>query len=229
MKEALKVVFPKTIPVLIGFAVLGIAYGILMNEAGYGPLWVLFASTLFFAGSAQYIAIAFLAAGINPIYAFFVFLIVNARHLFYGVSMLDKYKGLGWKKYYLMFALIDETFSIASVTKVPEDVDRGWFFTVMSGLHHIYWVTASMIGVMIGQVLKFNTEGLDFVLTALFVVIFIDYWQKMSEHKPALIGLVATLASLVIIGEGQFLLLAMVSIIALLLIFKPKMDLEGLA
>jgi len=171
--KALKAAFPHTIPVFTGFTFLGIAYGILMNSKGYGFGWIVLMSFMAFAGSAQYVAINLLTSIFNPIYALLLTLMVNARHLFYGISMLDKYKGTGKFKPYLIFGLCDETFSIICSTNPPEGVNRNWFMFFITMLDHGYWVLGSALGGLLGYMVSFNTKGLDFVLTALFVVIFI--------------------------------------------------------
>lgn len=171
--KALKAAFPHTIPVFAGFIFLGIAFGILMNSKGYGGGWTILMSFIVYAGSAQYVAINFLTSVFDPLYALLLTLMVNARHLFYGISMLDKYKGTGKFKPYLIFGLCDETFSIICSANPPVGVNRNWFMFFITFLHHCYWVLGSAIGGLLGYMVSFNTKGLDFVLTALFVVIFI--------------------------------------------------------
>lgn len=222
--KALKAAFPHTIPVFTGFMFLGIAYGILMNSKGYGFLWTVLMSLLAFAGSAQYLAITALTSVFNPVSALLLTLIVNARHLFYGISMLDKYKGTGRLKPYLIFGLCDETFSITCSTEAPEGVDRNWFFFFITLLNHLYWVSGSAIGALLGYMVSFNTKGLDFVLTALFVVIFMGQWKSTEDHRPAVIGVLASLICLLLFGKSHFIIPSMLAILATLSLFRKKLS-----
>jgi 4-azaleucine resistance transporter AzlC len=214
--KALKAAFPHTIPVFTGFIFLGIAYGITMNDKGFGVGWTFLMSLMAFAGSAQYVAITFLTSAFNPVYALIMTLMVNVRHLFYGISLLDKYKGTGKFKPYLIFGLCDETFSIVCSTEPPEGADRNWFMYFITLLDHSYWVLGSVIGAILGSLITFNTKGLDFVLTALFVVIFVGQWKTHKDHKPAVIGVVCSVICLVIFGQSNFIIPSMISIISVL-------------
>ncbi len=225
MKEkntAFKAAFPHTIPVFTGFIFLGIAYGILMSSKGYGLVWTILMSTIVYAGSAQYVAITFLTTAFNPVYALLMTLMVNARHLFYGISMIDKYRDMGALKPYLIFGLCDETFSIVCSAEPPEGVDRKWFSFYITLLDHIYWVLGSVVGAVLGSILSFNTRGLDFVLTALFVVIFLGQWKSQKNHKPAITGLVCSVACLIVFGQSSFIIPSMIAILAVLLISRKK-------
>ncbi len=225
MKEkntAFKAPFPHTIPVFTGFIFLGIAYGILMSSKGYGLGWTILMSTIVYAGSAQYVAITFLTTAFNPIYALLMTLMVNARHLFYGISMIDKYRDMGALKPYLIFGLCDETFSIVCSAEPPEGVDRKWFSFYITLLDHIYWVLGSAVGAVLGSMLSFNTRGLDFVLAALFVVIFLGQWKSQKDHKPAITGLVCSAACLIVFGQSSFIIPSMIAILAVLLISRKK-------
>ncbi len=220
--RALKAAFPYTIPVLTGFTFLGIAYGIIMNSKGYGVGWTVLMSLLVFAGSAQYVAISFLTSAFNPIYAFLMTLMVNARHLFYGISLLDRYRGTGKFKPYLIFGLCDETFSITCSAEPPKGVNRDWFYFFITLLNHSYWVLGSALGGWLGTVISFNIEGLDFVLTALFVVIFVDQWKNQKNHKPAVIGVVCSVICLAIFGQDDFIILSMITILVALTIVRKN-------
>ncbi|HAA25704.1 MAG TPA: branched-chain amino acid ABC transporter permease [Ruminiclostridium sp.] len=219
-KTALKAAFPHTIPVLTGFVFLGAAYGILMNSKGYGIGWTILFSLTAFAGSAQYLAITFLTSVFNPIYALLMTLMINARHIFYGISLLNRYKDTGRLKPYLIFGLCDETFSIVCSTKPLEDVNENWFYFFITLLDHGYWVLGSAIGSMLGSIVLFNTKGLDFVLTALFVVIFVGQWKTRKDHKPAVIGVLCSVICLVIFGQGNFIIPSMIAILAALTLFR---------
>lgn len=220
--RALQAAFPHTIPVFTGFIFLGIAYGILMNSKGYGVGWTVLMSLMAFAGSAQYVAITFLTSTFNPVYALVMTLMVNARHLFYGISMLDKYKDIGKLKPYLIFGLCDETFSIIYSAEPPEDVNRNWFSFFITLLDHSYWVLGSALGGVLGSIVSFNTKGLDFVLTALFVVIFVEQWKTQKNHKPAVIGVVCSVICLVIFGQSNFIIPSMIVILSVLTISRKE-------
>lgn len=225
--SALKAAFPHTIPVLTGFLFLGTAYGILMNSVGYGFQWTVLMSLIVFAGSAQYVAVTFLTSAFNPFYALVMTLMVNARHLFYGISMLNKYKDMDKFKPYLIFGLCDETFSIICSTEPPEGIDRKWFNFFITLLDHFYWVTGSAIGALLGYMVSFNTKGLDFVLTALFVVIFIGQWKDAANRKPAMVGVACSAVCLAVFGPENFIIPSMLAIIAALSIFRRKLTGEA--
>lgn len=211
--RALRAAFPHTIPVLTGFMALGIAYGVLMQSKGYGVLWAVLMSALAFGGSMQYVAITLLTTAFDPLQAFLLSIMVNARHLFYGISMLGKYKGMGKIRWFLIFWLCDETFSISYSAEPPEGVERRYFYFWIAFLDYSYWVTATFLGGLLGNFIHFNTEGLDFVLTALFVVLFMEQW-KVRENRPAgLIGMVCALCSLLIFGSENLVIPAMVLIL----------------
>ncbi len=216
----LKAAFPYTVPVLTGYLFLGMAYGILMHSAGY-PLWYApMMSLLVYAGSMQYAAVPLLGAPFDPLGALMLTLMVNARHLFYGVSMLKPYRAAGRKWPYLVFAMSDETFSINVSAQPPEGVDRGWLFFWVSLLDQSYWVAACAFGGAVGEALTFDTRGIEFVMTALFVTVFAGQWQAEREHRPALAGLGASLACLALFGADAFILPAMLLIIGLLLALR---------
>jgi len=225
-KRILTSVFPITIPVLTGYIFLGIGYGILMSKIGYGIGWTFLLSLLVFAGSIQYVAIALLTSAFNPLYTLMLTLMVNARHVFYGISMLEQYKETGRLKPYLIFGLTDETFSLLSTIDPPEGVERKWFFFVVTLLNHCYWVIGSVLGSLAGYLINFNTKGLDFVLTALFTVLFIDQWKGTKNHCPALIGLVGSVGCLLVFRQDNFIIPAMVTIFLLLTAFKKVIDRE---
>lgn len=222
MKKALKAAFPHTIPILTGFLFIGMAYGMLMDSKGYGPGWSFLFSLIVLAGSAQFVGVTFLTSAFNPLYAFAMTLMINARHLFYGISMLERYKDMGKLKPYLIYGLCDETFSVICATTPPEGVSVKWFRFFITALHQLYWITGSVLGGLMGSMITFNTKGLDFVLTALFVVIFTSQWKAHPNHKPALIGLFSTTICLLLFGPDRFIIPAMIGIILLLIIFKKQ-------
>lgn len=223
-KKALRAAFPHTIPVLTGYLFLGFAYGLLMRSAGF-PVWVGTAmSAIVYAGSMQYAAVTLLGAPFAPFSALVLTLLVNARHVFYGVSMLSRYRGLGRREPYLIFALTDETFSINVSAQIPDGVREKDFYFWVSLLDQCYWVGATVLGGLFGEMLTMNTKGIEFVMTALFVVIFTGQWLDGKEHRPALIGLGASAVCLALCGPSTFILPAMASIIVLLLALKKPLS-----
>ncbi|MER3114843.1 AzlC family ABC transporter permease [Bacillus altitudinis] len=213
---AFKAAFPSTLPILTGFLFLGSAYGIFMNSLGFHPVYATLMSLLIFAGSMEFVAANLLLTAFNPVNAAFLTLMLNARHLFYGLSMLDKYKGTGKKKGYLIFGLCDESFAINSTAKIPENIDKGWFLFFVTLLNHFYWVFGATIGGLFGSFIHFQTKGLEFVMTALFVVIFLDQWMKEKKHYSSMIGFGTSFLCLIIFGAEQFILPAMALILSIL-------------
>ncbi|WP_027628160.1 AzlC family ABC transporter permease [Ruminiclostridium cellobioparum] len=224
--KALKAAFPHTLPVLAGFLFLGVAYGILMKSIGYGAGWTFLMSFLVFAGSMQYVGITLLTATFNPLYALFITLMVNARHIFYGISMLEKFKNTGRFKPYLIFAMCDESFSILCSAKPEKDVDKNWFMFFIVFLNRWYWIIGSVLGALLGNYIKFNTKGLDFALTALFVVIFINQWQELKNHFPAVVGVISSAVCLLIFGPDKFIIPAMI-LILIIFTFSNKKIYKG--
>ena len=227
--KALKAAFPHTIAIFTGFIFIGIAYGVLMESKGYGFLWSLFFSMVVFAGSSQYVAITFLTSAFNPVYALLMSLMINARHLFYGISLIDKFKDAGKLKPFLIYGMCDETFSVVCSAEPPEDVDKNWFMFFITLLNYSYWALGSMLGGIIGSMVTFNTKGLDFVLTALFVVIFIGQWKSQKEHRPALTGVVCSLICLIAFGPNNFIIPSMIAMLSVLTILKKQKDKNELA
>lgn len=222
LQKAFKAAFPPTIPILAGFLFLGIAYGVYMNALGFSAIYPALMSVTIFAGSVEFVAAKFLLGAFAPLQIFLLTLMINARHLFYGLSMLDKYQGTGWKKYYLIFGMCDESFSINYTARIPEDVDRGWFMFFVTLLNHCYWGLGATIGGLFGSLVKFNTEGLEFVMTALFVVIFMEQWSRETSHRSSLLGLGLPLLCLLIFGGENFILPSMLMILGVLtLLRKP--------
>ena len=225
--RALRAAFPYTIPIFAGFWFLGLTYGVYMNVSGFSFVYPMVMSLTIFAGSVEFITVNLLLGAFNPFQALFLTLMVNARHLFYGLSMLDKYRGLGWKKLYLIFGMCDESFSINYTARIPEGVDRGWFMFFVTLLNHFYWFSGSTLGGIFGGFLHFDTEGLDFVMTAMFVVIFLEQWLKDKNHTSALVGLGASGACLALFGPDNFLIPAMLAILGALSLLRGALDREG--
>ena len=214
---ALKAAFPATLPILASFFVLGMAYGVLMESKGYGPLWSGLMSAVAFGGSMQYVAIALLTTVFDPFQAFLLSLMVNARHLFYGLAMLRKYRGIGPAKPFLVYVLCDETFSLVSTLEPPQGVAYKDFCLCVSLLDYLYWVLATIIGGLVGGFLTVNLTGLDFALTALFVVLFLEQWKKPENRPAGIIGLACTAASLALFGADNMIIPAMLCIVIVLL------------
>ncbi len=226
-RKAFKAALPRTLPILVGFVFLGMSYGLLMRSKGFSFIYPMFMSMFIFAGSMEFVTANLLLADFNPIYAFLLALMVNARHLFYGISMLEKFDGTGWKKPYLIFGMCDETFSINCTADLPPDVDKGWFMFFVTLLNQIYWVVSSTVGSLLGYVIHFNTKGIEFVMTALFVVMFLGQWEKKENRAPALVGLIGTAVCLPIFGSKYFIVPAMVLIVAAFAVGKKIEDREG--
>lgn len=224
MKKAFKAAFPYTIPIFAGFWFLGLTYGIYMNVSGFSFWYPMFMSLTIFAGSIEFVTVNMLLSAFNPFQALVLTLMINARHLFYGISMLDKYKGTGWKKFYLIFGMCDESFSINYTAQIPEDVDKGWFMFFVTLLNHFYWFFGATLGGIFGSLIHFNTEGLDFVMTAMFVVIFMEQWLKEKNHISSLMGIVVSVLCLVAFGADRFIIPAMVVMFALLTFGRSKLE-----
>lgn len=225
--RALKAAFPYTIPIFAGFWFLGMTYGIYMNVSGFNVLYTMVMSLSIFAGSMEFVTVNLLLGAFDPLQAFAMTLMINARHLFYGISMLDKFKGLGWKKFYLIFGMCDESFSINYTAEVPEGVDRGWFMFFVTALNQLYWVTGSTLGGLLGSLISFNTEGLEFVMTAMFVVIFLEQWLKDKNKLPAIIGTGLSLLCLIAFGADYFMLPAMAAILIALTACRKPLEKGG--
>ena len=223
MKQVLKPAFLATVPVLTGYLVLGFGFGIVLKANGYGVILALVMSLAIYAGSMQYVAIGLLTGGASLITAALTTLMVNARHLFYGVSMLEKYRNVGKRKPYLIFALTDETYSLVcrEHPDIPEN-RRADYALAVSVFDHIYWVAGSVIGAVAGTLISFNTEGIDFALTALFLTVFLEQWLSAKKHTPALIGVGVSVLCLVIFGSESFLIPTMLLIALLLSLYRGE-------
>ena len=223
-KDTVKKAFTATIPVMTGYLVLAIGFGILLKTKGYGVGWSLAMSGFIYAGSMQYLAIDLLCGGASLLTTAVTTLMVNARHLFYGISMVERYADTGKKKPYLIFALTDETYSLVcseeSVKGIKEPKE---YYFLVSIFNQSYWVAGSVIGSLLGNIIPFNVEGIDFALTALFVTIFVEQWLTTEEHRPALVGIVSSVACLILFGADKFLIPTMIIIVVLLIWQKAKL------
>jgi len=226
-RKALKAAFPYTLPIFAGFWFLGLAYGIYMNVSGFSFWYPMLMSLTIFGGSLEFVAVTMLLSPFAPVQTFLMTLVIQARHLFYGISMLDKYRDMGWKKAYLIFGMCDETFSINYTAEIPEDVDRGWFMFFVTLLDQLYWVSGATIGGLVGSLLDFNTAGLEFVMTAMFVVIFMEQWLKEAKHYTALIGLGSALVCRLGFGTDSFMIPTMICIVVGLTLFQKPIEKAG--
>ena len=223
-KKQLQKAFIDTIPVLTGYIVLGIGFGLVLNAKGYGVIWAFIMSTWIYAGSMQYLAVDLMAGGASLVTTALTTLMVNARHLFYGISMIDRYKDTGKKKPYIIYALTDETYSLVCTENAGEGFeDRSDYYFLVSLLDQTYWVLGSVIGNVLGATVNINTEGVDFALTALFVTVFVEQWLSTKDHRSAVVGVTASVACLLIFGSGNFLIPAMLVITFALTVLK-KID-----
>ncbi len=218
--------FPFTIPVLTGYLFIGIAFGVMFAEIGYNFLWAMLMSLVVFAGSGQYLAVNFFVPGYSFIQVIFLTLMVNIRHIFYGISLLDKLKGMGKKKWYVVFGLTDETYSLLCTAKIPEGIAEDKFLFAIAILDHVYWILGSIIGSLIGTYIPFSSEGIDFAMTALFVVIFIEQWIEGANRISSIIGVVCGCIGLIIFGANQFVLPSMICIVGVLILGKKKIDMR---
>lgn len=225
--KAFAAAFPHTIPIFAGFWFLGMAYGILMHASGFSVWYPFLTSLLVYGGSLEFLIVTMLLSSFAPLQTLILTLMIQARHLFYGIAMLDKFKGTGWKRWYLIFGMCDESFSINYSAQIPADVDTGWFMFFVTLLNHFYWVSGTTIGALLGSLLHFNTEGLDFVMTAMFTVIFLEQLLKEKKHYTAVIGVLSSILCLLIFGANSFMVPTMLCILALLTLFRRPIEKAG--
>ena len=223
-KSILKKAFTATLPIMAGYLVLGVGFGIILKSKGYGVLWAFAMSTVIYAGSMQYLAIDLICGGAGLLTTALTTLMVNARHLFYGISMVDKYKNAGKAKPYMIYALSDETYSLVCVDMDMEEGERNKFCLFVTALDQFYWVLGSVLGSLLGEVISFNTEGMDFALTALFVTVFVEQWLSTRDHAAAIVGVGASVICLVLFGSGSFLIPSMVAITLALTLMRKRQE-----
>lgn len=221
---AFKAAFPYTIPVLTGYLFIGIAFGIMFQEKGYNFLWAALMSVMVYAGSGQYLAVNFFAPGVSLFYVIFMTFMVNVRHIFYGISMLDKFRNMGKRKLYMIFSLTDETYSLLFITKVPKEVDKSKFVLAIALLDQCYWIAGSVIGALAGHLIPFDSTGVEFAMTALFLVIMTEQWLSSKSHLPALAGLGSAVVCRLIFGASNFILPSMICILLILLSSRKKLE-----
>ena len=212
----------RSIPVMAGYIVLGMGFGMLLGAKGYGVLWAIAMSVFIYAGSMQYVAIDLITGGASLISAALMTLMVNARHLFYGISMVERYKDTKPYKPYLIFALTDETYSLVCSGDVPDGVEKKKYFFLVSLFNQFYWVLGSVMGSALGSVLNINTDGIDFSMTALFLVVFTEQWKSTKDHRSAIAGVAASVICLMVFGPSAFLIPSMISITVILTAMRGK-------
>ncbi len=218
----LRAAFRDTIPVLTGYIFLGMGFGILLSESGYGVGWSLFMSLIMYAGSGQYLAVKLLSSGASLLSTAVATLLVNARHLFYGISLVDAYTDAGKRKPYMIFALTDETYSLVTQVKTPEGMTRAAYCFLVSALNQCYWVAGCVLGSLVGELLPIDFFGISFVLTALFVTMFVEQWLSTKDHSPAIIGVMSTAVCLLLFGSDLFLIPSMTAIAGLLALRRRR-------
>lgn len=227
MKNLLKTALLKTLPVMAGYIVLGFGFGIISLKNGYGFWWVLAMSALIYAGSMQYVTVSLLTSGASLLTTALTTLMVNARHLFYGISMIEPYEDAGKKKPYMIFALTDETYSLVCTGEAPDGLDKHQYFFTVSLLNQLYWVFGSVLGVLVGTTVSFDSTGIDFAMTALFITVFVEQWKSTGNHIPAMVGLLVSVCCLALFGPGSFLIPSMVGISVLLFLGKSHIEQKG--
>lgn len=220
-KRLVKRVLKETAPVLLGYVFVGMAFGLLLQKAGYNFMWALLISVIVYAGSMQFILVGFLTGGAGLASIIITTLAVNSRHIFYGLSFIERFRSFGKKRLYMIFSLTDETYSLLCSTKESEGIEENSLFFLISLFNQSYWVIGSLMGSILGNVITFNTKGIEFAMTALFVVIFVEQWISKGSHIPAIIGILCGTCSLILVGSDNFLFPAlMVSVIILLTVRK---------
>lgn len=223
-RRAFQAAFPATVPVLMGYLSIGMAFGLMLEAVGYNFIWAFFMSLTIYAGSGQYLGVELLSTGATLVSVAIMTLILNLRHMVYGLSMLEKFRGMGLKKLYMIFSLTDETYALLSSARVPERVEPHAYYFAIAVLDHLYWIAGSILGSVAGALIQFNTQGIEFAMTALFLVIAVDQWSTYRTHLPALLGCGVTVASLVLLGAEAMLIPALVVIILALLALRSRLD-----
>ena len=227
-RKTIAAAFPYTVPVLMGYLSIGIVFGWMMSAAGYVPLWSALMSMTIYAGSGQYLGVSLLSTAAPLADVALLTLIINFRHLVYGLSMLEKFRGMGARKWYMMFSLTDETYALLAGVEAPAGVEPRDFYFAIALLDQLYWIAGSVIGAVAGALITINTQGIDFAMTALFLVIAVEQWQSASRHLPVFLGAGGTLVCLLALGaeNGQFLIPALGILVAGLLLLRPYLERE---
>lgn len=223
-RQALKMAFPYTVPVMAGYLFIGAAFGVMFADSGYNVLWAVLMSVVVYAGSGQYLATTFFVPGISILQAVFLTLMVNIRHVFYGLSLVDRYNRFGRKRWYLIFGMTDETYSLICTTDVPDDVDEEKFLLSITLLDQLYWIIGTAIGSLAMTVVAFDSTGIEFAMTALFIVMFMELWYRRSNRPAELIGLIAAVVCLAVFGADNFVLPTMLLIVTVILLGRKRLE-----
>lgn len=223
-KKAMRRAFPYTVPVLAGYLFIGAAFGVMFADQGYNVLWAVLMSVVVYAGSGQYLATNFFVPGISILQAVFLTLMVNIRHVFYGLSLVDRYNRFGRNRWYLIFGMTDETYSLICTTGVPDDVDEEKFLLSITLLNQLYWIVGTAIGSLTATVIAFDSTGIEFAMTALFIVMFMELWYRRSNRPAELIGMLSAVLCLALFGASNFVLPTMVLMVAVILLGRKKLD-----
>lgn len=226
IRETLKYAFIQTLPVLCGYLFMGIAFGILLERAGYNFLWAAFISLIIYSGSMQFVLIGLLGGGMGLLAVVLLTLSVQSRHIFYGLSFIEKFKAMGKAGWYMIFSLTDETYSLLCGMKIPNELNEKKVFFTVAALNQSYWIVGCTLGAIIGGFIGFDTTGIDFAMTALFVVIFIEQWYGFKSKIPAMTGMVCGVVSLIVFGAKAFILPALIAAVCLLMILKNRIQVE---
>lgn len=227
MLKALKTSFKYSLPVLFGYIPLGFAFGVMLQAAGYNAIWAFFMCVFIFSGTGQYLIVSMLAVGASIPHVIIITFLLHFRYFFYGLSMINQYHRIGGLKWYLIFGLTDETYAILSTEKPPRGISRQAFYASVTFLNHCYWIIGGVLGALVGGILPFSTQGIEFVMTALFSVLVVEQWKAHKNHLPALIGFVLPVISLVILGADHFLIPALLAVSVALMCLRPKLDKEA--
>ncbi len=211
---------------LFGYIPLGFAFGIMLSEAGYSPVWAFFMAIFIYAGTGQFLAVELLSVGASIPTVLIMTFLINFRHFFYGLSMITKYKGTGKFKFHLIFGLTDETYALLTATKVPDGIESGQFYAAVTMLDHFYWVCGCTLGATVGSLVNINFEGIEFVMTALFAVLVVEQWKAHSKHFPAFLGFGVAVLCLIILGADNFLIPTLVIVSAVLLCARSVLDIK---
>ena len=214
-KETWKLAFVKSLPIMCSYFFLGAAYGIMMEETGF--LWyvALLLSMTVYTGAFQFVLITFLSTGASLLTIAITALLMNSRQSFYSLTFLNDFKRMGKRKLYMIHSLTDETYAVNCTLELPRKEKEDTMFGVAL-LRHCYWMAATVAGAVLGQLIPFELEGIDFCMTALFVIIFMDQWKKASSHIPALAGLTCGIVCLMIFGQSSFILPALLLVSGIL-------------
>lgn len=224
LRNSMKAAFPKTLPILPGYLFLGIAFGILLTDLGYGWYWPAVMAVFIYAGMAQFVAVNMAAPGVSLLNTFVFQLTLNARHIFYGLSMLEKFKIMGKLKPYMIYAMSDETYSLLCSVKTPPGISTKSYYFFIALFDQSYWVIGCLLGGLIGSMITFDTTGIDFSMTALFITIAIDQWRDTKDHIPVLVGLFCSVISLFLFGADHFIIPALIGITVCLLLFRSRIE-----